>query len=77
MPINGKKLQPKWQKEQLVGEEPKKTPLDFSHHHHHHSASFVSPSIYILRAGLHYGGEAKASGRSSYMRQMVDVPEKN
>jgi hypothetical protein len=36
----------------------------------------------VLRAGLHYGGEGLRSGKNAwprhgYMRQMVDVPEKN
>jgi hypothetical protein len=37
---------------------------------------------YTIRAGLHYGGEGLRSvknawPRHGYMRQMVDVPEKN
>ena len=42
-----------------------------------------SRSLKHIRAGLHYGGEGLRSGKNAwprhgyYMRQMVDVPEKN
>ena len=46
---------------------------------------FLNPAqqdVGSLRAGLHYGGEGLRSvknawPRHGYMRQMVDVPEKN
>ena len=42
----------------------------------------IQSSYEYLRAGLHYGGEGLRSvknawPRHGYMRQMMDVPEKN
>jgi hypothetical protein len=43
---------------------------------------FSTSIVTLLRAGLHYGGEGLRSVKNAwprhvYMRQMVDVPEKN
>ena len=48
----------------------------------HQSVLHGNHGTCALRAGLHYGGEGLQSvknawPRHGYMRQMVDVPEKN
>ena len=56
--------------------------LSFGLSQFHGHGSWLVCEVALLRAGLHYGGEGLRSvknawPRHGYVRQMVDVPEKN